>query len=129
MLDKAEGEERFTKLRDCPLMWTVRGDAIQNEPSKVQIQGPNSGFKFRDQIQATVIVDLSLLGRKPTVKVAGSRSRSRKRHGRRSAGVPEKVERSLSMPQVGSIANGFGNKVLGSPDGFDRGVPQNQVTE
>ena len=46
MLDKGEGEERSTKLRDCPLMWTVRGDAIQDEPSRVQIQ-------------ATVIVDLS----------------------------------------------------------------------
>ncbi len=49
--------------------------------------------------------------------------------GAHSENVPEKVERPLSMTQVGGITNGFRDKVFGPSDGLHRGVAKDQMTE
>lgn len=46
-----------------------------------------------------------------------------------SGEVPEEIEGSFAVAEVGGSTDGFGDEVLGSANGFDRGVAEEEETE
>ena len=43
--------------------------------------------------------------------------------------VPEQVEGTFAVAEVGGVPDGFGDEVFGSADGFDGGVAKDEVAE
>ena len=46
-----------------------------------------------------------------------------------SGAVPEEVEWAFALAEVGGVADGFGDKVLGSANGFDGCVAEDEEAE
>lgn len=43
--------------------------------------------------------------------------------------VSEKVERTFALPEMGSVADGLGDEVLGTANGFDLAVAEDEVAK